>query len=106
MERLQTTSKLESTRSQSGMRKRAMANQTLTIAKQLLALFGPIVLGPIFGCWLSGFWAQGGNTFWKLIDYFPFPVENVWIMEPFGDEFWVRSNDNEIYHIVFPCENG
>ena len=27
-------------------------------------------------------------------------------MEPFGKEFWVKSNDNQIYYIVYPCKNG
>jgi hypothetical protein len=83
-----------------------MSNHNAKLAKRLLVLLGSVVLAPIFGCLLSGFWAEGGNTFWKPIDYFPFPVVNVLSMEPFGSEFWVQSADNKIYHIVYPCENG
>jgi hypothetical protein len=83
-----------------------MSKHNVKLAKQILALLGSIVLFPIFGCLLSGFWAEGGNTFWKSINYFPLPVENVLLMQPFGDEFWVKSSDNKIYHIVYPCENG
>jgi len=83
-----------------------MSKHNVAIAKQLLVLFGSIILAPIFGCLLSGFWAQSGNTFWKPIDYFLLPVEDVLLMEPFGREFWVKSNDNKIYHIVYPCDNG
>jgi hypothetical protein len=82
-----------------------MLKHNVVIAKQLLVLLGSIIFAPIFGCLLSGFWADGGNTFWKPIDYFPLPVEDVLLMSPFGDEFWVKSNDNKIYHIVYPCKN-
>lgn len=67
---------------------------------------GSVILALVLGCLLSGWWATGGNIFWKPIDYFPFPVESVVSMEPFGHEFWVKSTDNQIYHIVYPCENG
>jgi hypothetical protein len=88
------------------MSKRAMSKHNVKIAKQVLVLLGSIILFPIFGCLLSVFWAEGGNTFWRPIDYFPLPVEDVLLMEPFGREFWVKSNDNMIYHIMYPCEIG
>jgi hypothetical protein len=75
-------------------------------AKKILAFLAPVILFPILGCMLSVFWFSGGNVFWKPINYFPLPVENVLVMEPFGKEFWVKANDNQIYHIVYPCENG
>lgn len=74
-------------------------------AKRILAFLISIILLPVFGCLLSVFWFSGGNIFWKQINYFPLPVEKVLAMEPFGREFWVQANDNEIYHIVYPCEN-
>ena len=83
-----------------------MSKSNLSLVKKILVFLGSVILAPVSGCLLSGFWAQCGNTFWKPIDYFPLPVENVLLMEPFGNEFWVRSNDNEIYHIVYPCESG
>ncbi len=65
-----------------------------------------LILGPIFGCILSGFWYSGANTFWKPIDYFPFAVNKLVAMKPFGKEFWVETNENEIYKITYPCLNG
>jgi hypothetical protein len=87
------------------MSKRGMSKQKRTIAKQWLVLLGSIVLTPILGCLLSAYWAEGGNTFWKSINYFPLPVESILLMKPFGDEFWVRADDNKIYHMMYPCEN-
>ena len=75
-------------------------------AKKILAFLASIILFPILGCVLSGFWFSGGNIFWKPINYFPLPVENILAMEPFGKEFWVQSNDTKVYHIVYPCESG
>ena len=75
-------------------------------ARKILVFLAPIVFFPTLGCLLSGFWFSGGNVFWKQVNYFPLPVENVLAMEPFGKEFWVKSNDNQIYHIVYPCKNG
>ena len=83
-----------------------MSKYNVVIAKQILAFFGSIIVVPILGCLLSGFWAEGGNTFWKPIDHFPLPVEDVLLMEPFGREFWVKSNDSKIYHLVYPCGDG
>ena len=75
-------------------------------AKKILAFSASVILFPISGCVLSGFWFSGGNIFWKPINYFPLPVENILAMEPFGKEFWVQSNDTKVYHIVYPCESG
>ena len=83
-----------------------MTKPNVSLVKKLLVFLGFVILAPISGCLLSGFWANGGNTFWKPIDYFPLPVENVLLMEPFGREFWVNSNDNKLYHILYPCEDG
>ena len=88
------------------MMKKPKSIQGLKLATMILVLLVSIILATIAGCLLSVFWAEGGNTFWKPIDYFPFPVENVLLMEPFGGEFWVKSNDDKIYHIVYPCEIG
>ena len=58
-----------------------------------------LALGPILGFLLSGLWAEGANTFWKKIDYFPLPVEKIASMQRSGNEFWVQADDNAIYHI-------
>lgn len=73
--------------------------------KTLLAL-GSVLLGPVLGCFLSTFWAEGGNTIWKPIDYFPYSVYEINLMQPFGNEFWVTTTDNSMYHIQYPCEEG
>ncbi len=83
-----------------------MSKSDLSLTKKILVFLGSVILASVSGCLLSGFWAQGGNVFWKPIDYFPLPVESVLLMEPFGSEIWVRSNKSEIFHIVYPCESG
>jgi len=83
-----------------------MSKHNMKLTKKILVFVGSIILVPVLGCLLSVFWVEGGNTFWKPIDYFPFPVEKILLMEPFGREFWVKSGDNAIYHIVYPCANG
>ncbi len=65
-----------------------------------------LILAPIFGCLATTFWYSGANTFWKPIDYFPFSVNKLIAMEPFGKEFWVETNESEIYKITYPCLNG
>jgi len=61
------------------------------------------ILGPILGCFLSGTWHEGANTFWKPIDYFPYPVKAIIVMKPIGREIWIESIENEIYQIIYPC---
>ena len=61
------------------------------------------MLGPIFGCLSSIFWHEGANTFWKPIDYFPYPVKTIIVMKPIGREFWVESAESEIYQVTYPC---
>jgi len=65
-------------------------------AKKILAFLDPVILFPILGSVISVFWFSGGNVFWKPINYFPLPVENVLAMEPFGKEFWAKANDHQI----------
>src|SRR5574341_1000335 len=65
-----------------------------------------LILGPILGCLVSGFWYSGANTFWKPIDYFPFAVNKLIAMKPFGKEFWVETSENEIYKVAYPCLDG
>ena len=62
-------------------------------------------LGSILGFSLFAFWYSGGNTFWKPINYFPYPVQNILALQGFGKEFWVETKDNEIYQIIYPCLN-
>jgi hypothetical protein len=69
-------------------------------------LVGIMILSPIFGCLLSGLWAEGGNTFWKRIDYFPLPAEKLDSMQPSVNEFWVEANGGTTYHIRYPCERN
>jgi FtsH-binding integral membrane protein len=83
-----------------------MSQQNRNPMRKFWAFLGCTLLFTVFGCLMSGFWVSGGNTFWRPIDYFPLPVESVLIMEPFGHEFWVKSDDNKSYHIAYPCENG
>ncbi|HND50288.1 MAG TPA: hypothetical protein PLL95_17095, partial [Anaerolineales bacterium] len=66
-----------------------MSKKYLKFTKRVLAVLFSIILFPIFGCLSSIFWASGGNTFWKPINYFPLPVENVLYMDSHGNEFWV-----------------
>ena len=56
------------------------------------------------GFLLSALWAEGANTFWKQIDYFPLPVEQIVSAPPSGDGFWVEASDNTVYHVLYPCE--
>lgn len=73
-------------------------------SKRLKIFLGCITLGPLLGFLLTTFWFAGGNTFWKSIDYFPYPVEKIIALQPYGNEFWVVTAENETYHILFPCE--
>jgi hypothetical protein len=89
------------------MGKRAASSKTGTkIAKRVLAFLMCMIFAPLSGCLLGNFWVTGGNIFWEPIHYFPFPVEDILLLEPFGDEFWVQAVDNKLYHIVYPCESG
>jgi len=72
--------------------------------KKWILYLSCLALGPILGFYLSGLWAEGANTFWKQINYFPLRVEKIASMESSGDEFWVEASDNALYHILYPCE--
>jgi hypothetical protein len=74
--------------------------------KKWLIYLSCLVLGPISGFLLSGLWAEGANTFWKKIDYFPLRVERIASMQHSGDEFWVQADDHAVYHILYPCEGN
>ncbi len=71
--------------------------------KNVLIFIACLVLGPTLGCFLSGTWHSGANTFWKSIDYFPYPVKTIIVLSQFGDEFWVETTENETYQIRYPC---
>ena len=40
------------------------------------------------------------------MDYFPYPVESILALQPYGNEFWVTAAKNETYHILYPCEGS
>ena len=73
-------------------------------SKRLITFLLCIILGPLLGFLLTSLWFAGGNTFWKQVDYFPYPVENILTLQPYGNEFWVTTAENETYHILYPCE--
>lgn len=73
-------------------------------SKRLLTLLSCVILGPLLGFLLTSLWFAGGGTFWKQIEYFPFPVETILTLQPYGNEFWVTTADNTTYHILYPCE--
>lgn len=73
-------------------------------SKRLTIFLSCIILGPLLGFLLISLWFAGGNTFWKQVDYFPYPVENILTLQPYGNEFWVTTAENETYHILYPCE--
>jgi len=71
--------------------------------KNVLIFISCLVLGPALGCFLSGIWSTGGSTFWKSIDYFPYPVKTILVLKSFGREFWVETTENETYLVTYPC---
>ena len=73
-------------------------------SKRLITFLLCITLGPLLGFLLTSLWFAGGNTLWKQVDYFPYPVENILTLQPYGNEFWVTTAENETYHILYPCE--
>ena len=75
-------------------------------SKRLKIFIGCITLGPLLAYLLTSFWFAGGNTFWKQVDYFPFSVEKILTLQPYGNEFWVTTAENETYHILYPCEGA
>jgi hypothetical protein len=72
-------------------------------SKRLKIFLSCITLGPLLGFLLTSFWFAGGSAFWKQVDYFPYPVENILALQPYGNEFWVTTAENETYHILYPC---
>ncbi len=75
-------------------------------SKRLIMFLLCIILGPLLGFLLTSLWFAGGNTFWKQVDYFPYPVESILALQPYGNEFWVTTAENETYHILYPCEGS
>lgn len=75
-------------------------------SKRLITFLLCIILGPLLGFLLTSLWFAGGNTVWKQVDYFPYPVENILALQPYGNEFWVTTAENETYHILYPCEGS
>ena len=73
-------------------------------SKRLKIFLFCIILGPLLGFLLTSFWFAGGNTFWKQVDYFPFPVEKILALQPYGNGFWVMTVDNDVYRVLYPCE--
>ena len=73
-------------------------------SKRLVTFLICIIIGPLLSFFLTSFWFAGGGTFWKQIDYFPYPVEKILTLQPYGNEFWVTTTDNDIYHVLYPCE--
>ncbi|MBK8783374.1 MAG: hypothetical protein IPO22_16575 [Anaerolineales bacterium] len=73
-------------------------------SKRLKIFLSCITLGPLLGFLLTSLWFAGGNTVWKQVDYFPYPVESILTLQPYGNEFWVTTAENETYHILYPCE--
>jgi|GEM_PF-2035697 len=74
------------------------------MSKRLITLLSCVILGPLLGFLLITLWFAGGNTFWKQIEYFPYPVAKILTLQPYGNEFWVTTTDNATYHILYPCE--
>lgn len=71
------------------------------IIKQILKILCFLVLGPVLGFFLSGAWYEGANTFWKQIDYFPYPVKTIIATRQHGREIWVKTIENGIYQITY-----
>ena len=74
--------------------------------KKLLIFISCLVLGPVLGCFLSDTWHEGANTFWKQIDYFPYPVKNLIITRQQGREIWIETTENDTYQITYPCSKN
>ena len=68
--------------------------------KKILTVVGCIILGAIVSIPLYNL---STRVWWKLIDYFRFPVDKLLALKPFGKEFWVETPENEIYKITYPC---
>ena len=63
-----------------------------------------VVLSMILGGTLGNQYAiSGQRTTWQQLDYFPFPVKNLLVVKPFGQELWVETTNDEIYEIDYPC---
>src|SRR6188474_2129983 len=43
------------------------------------------------------------RAIWQHLDYFPYPVEDLITLKPFGSEFWIETEDGETYRIIYPC---
>ena|SRR5215216_2743766 len=71
--------------------------------KQVLIILCFLTFGPSLGCGSSILWHSGANTFWRPIDYFPYPVKNLIATRLHGKEIWVKTTENEIYEIKYPC---
>lgn len=74
--------------------------------RKLLVLLSCLILGSLLGWTLSTFWNSGANIFWKQINYFPHSVKEIIALKPYGRGFWVKTPENEIYQITYPCLNN
>jgi hypothetical protein len=68
--------------------------------KKFIIVLVTIFLGGIAGIF---FWFYSERTIWHRLEYFPYPVEDLIYLKPFGKEFWVEGLDGEIFKITYPC---
>jgi hypothetical protein len=71
--------------------------------RKVLIVVGWIILGGVLSIPL---YSLSTTVLWKRIDYFPFPVNQLLALKPFGKEFLVVTSTNEIYKISYPCLEG
>jgi hypothetical protein len=50
--------------------------------------------------------AAGQLTYWKRIEYFPYPVQRVVYISPFGGTLWVETDRKEFFEVRIPCNDG
>ena len=70
---------------------------------KILIVVTSIVLG---GFLMNQIRSYSERTTWERIDYFPFPIENLLVVKPFGKEFWIETKENFTYRIIYPCLEG
>lgn len=67
----------------------------------ILTIIGSILILPL-SILTTNFWLNGGNTFWKKINL-PYSVTS--IIKLNETEFWVYTENQEIYYGFYPCED-
>lgn len=72
----------------------------MTIFNKIFVVLITIILGGIISNQIRFY---RDRTVWQRLDYFPLPVENLIVLKPFGEEFWVEAKDGETYKIIYPC---